>query len=342
MNATGRSEDRGPGFAEAIAHPNIALAKYWGKRDDGDRLPAVPSLSVTLAGMLTRTRVRFDAALDAAELVIGGAQASVGATARVAALLDRVRSASGRLERARVESANDFPTASGLASSASAFAALAAAATAAAGLSWSAARVSDLARRSSVSAARSVLGGYVELPAGRAGDLELPALPVASSDHLDLRIVVAVTREGPKDIGSTEGMLHTTRTSPFYAAWVAHAPSLCARVRDAVLARDLEALGAAAEESALCMHASAIAAAPGLIYWTGATVEAIAEVRRLRARGLAAWATIDAGPHVKVITTPADEDAVTRAIAGVPGVLRTIATRPGPGATVVAGAPAER
>jgi diphosphomevalonate decarboxylase len=254
-------------------------------------------------------------------------------------LLDRVRAASGRVDHALVESDNDFPTASGLASSASAFAALAAAATTAAGLAWPASRVSDLARRSSVSAARSVLGGFVELPVGQPGAEELVAEQVATPDHLPLCIVVAVTREGPKDVGSTEGMLHTTRTSPYYAAWVAHAPVLCARVRAAVLARDLEALGAAAEESALAMHASAIAAAPGLIYWTGATVEAVAEVRRLRARGLAAWATIDAGPHVKVITTPADEGAVTAALRGVPGVLRTIATRPGPGATVVVRGP---
>lgn len=323
------------GTAEAIAHPNIALAKYWGKREDGERLPSVPSLSVTLLGMRTRTRVRFDAALSADELVLAGAAASAQATARVSALLDRVRGASGRHEKARVESDNDFPTASGLASSASAFAALAAAATAAAGLTYSEASMSDLARRSSVSAARSVLGGFVELPAGCAGDVALAAVSVAPPDHFPLRIVVAITREGPKDVGSTEGMLHTTRTSPFYPAWVAHAPSLCARVRAAVLARDLEALGAAAEQSALCMHASALAAAPGLIYWTGATVEAIAEVRRLRARGLAAWATIDAGPQVKVLTTPGDEEAVTRALSAVPGVLRTIATRPGPGATVL-------
>jgi diphosphomevalonate decarboxylase len=330
-------EQRGPGTAAATAHPNIALAKYWGKREDGDRLPAVPSLSVTLAGMQTRTRVSFEPGLAADELVLGGARAPAQATARVAALLDRVRAASGRREHARVTSDNDFPTASGLASSASAFAALAAASTAASGLAWSPAEVSDLARRSSVSAARSVLGGFVELPAGSAGDRVLAAVPVAPAEHWALRIVVAVTREGPKDVGSTEGMLHTARTSPFYPAWVEGAPALCARVRAAVLARDLEALGVAAEESALRMHATAIAAAPGLVYWTGATLEALAEVRRLRARGLAAWATIDAGPHVKVLTTPEDEAAVTAAIAAVPGVLRTIATRPGPGAVVSAG-----
>jgi diphosphomevalonate decarboxylase len=324
-----------PGRATAVAHPNIALAKYWGKREDGHNLPAVPSLSVTLAGMTTTTTVAFDAALAADELVLDGLPAGAGPTGRVAGLLDRVRAASGLEERARVESANDFPTAAGLASSASAFAALAVAATAAAGLSWSPVRLSDLARRTSVSAARSVFGGFVELAAGRAGEEELAAVPVAESAHWPLRVVVAVTREGPKATGSTAGMLHTQRTSPYYPAWVESAPALCARVRAAVLARDLPALGVAMEESALAMHACAIAARPGLVYWTGATVDALEEVRRLRAQGVAVFATVDAGPHVKAVTTVAEAARVEAALAAVPGVTRTFVAEPGGGARVV-------
>jgi diphosphomevalonate decarboxylase len=328
--------------ATAIAHPNIALAKYWGKRDFGHNLPAVPSLSVTLAGMATVTTVTFDPALSEDELTLGGVTYRAGAPenddkprSRVSGLLDRARAAAGVATRARVVSANDFPTASGLASSASAFAALALAASSALGLSWPAARVSDLARRTSVSSARSVFGGFVELAAGAPGDESLAAAPIAPPDHWPIRVVVAVTREGPKDTGSTEGMLHTTRSSPYYPAWVEGAPELFEAVKRAVLARDLEALGDAAEASALRMHAAAIAASPGLLYWTGATVEVLTEVRRLRARGTLAFFTIDAGPHVKVITTEADEPAVTRFLAGIPGVLRTIVTRPGEGARVV-------
>ena len=321
--------------ATASAHPNIALAKYWGKRDDGHNLPAVPSLSVTLDGMCTTTTVAFDEALDRDLFERGGAPAADGPTKRVVALLDRVRAASGVALRARVTSSNDFPTAAGLASSASAFAALALAATHAAGLRWDAAQASDLARRSSVSAARSALGGFVELRAGRTGDTYLPAEAVAGPDHLPLRVLVAVTREGPKPTLSTEGMLHTQRTSPYYPAWVETAPALEARVRQAVLARDLEALGVAAEESALRMHAAAIAACPGLVYWVGATVTVMEEVRRLRGAGTLAYFTIDAGPHVKVLTTPEAEAEVAAALARVPGVTRVIPTRPGEGARVV-------
>jgi diphosphomevalonate decarboxylase len=322
--------------ATAIAHPNIALAKYWGKREDGHNLPAVPSLSVTLAGLRTVTTVAFEPALPADVFTLGAVLAGKGPTARVVALLDRVRAAAGTSLHAAVSSANDFPTAAGLASSASAFAALALAATAAAGLGWDAAGISDLARRSSVSAARSALGGFVSLRAGEAGDDVLAAEQVAAPDHFPLRVLVAVTREGPKPTLSTEGMLHTQRTSPYYPAWVETAPALFARVQQAVLGRDLEALGVAAEESALRMHAAAIAARPGLVYWVGATIEVMEEVRRLRARAVPAYFTIDAGPHVKVLTTPADEAAVEAALAAVPGVTRILRAAPGPAATLLA------
>jgi diphosphomevalonate decarboxylase len=324
--------------ATAIAHPNIALAKYWGKREDGVNQPAVPSLSVTLAGMATTTTVAFDPALEDDSFMLGGAKADEGARKRVVLLLDRVRRASGLTARATVSSSNDFPTASGLASSASGFAALAFAAAAAAGLDTDPSFVSDLARRSSVSAARSAFGGFVELPIGHEGEQSLSAVPVAPADHLPLRVVVAVTREGPKAVGSTDGMLHTVHTSPYFPAWVAAAPGICKRVRDAIRSRDLEALGVAAEESALAMHATSIAAKPGLLYWIGATVEVLEEVRRLRTRGLLAYATIDAGPHVKVLTTPGDEPKVREALEAVPGVKRTIVASPGEGARLAGGA----
>lgn len=322
--------------ATAVAHPNIALAKYWGKREYGANLPAVPSLSVTLAGMATTTTVTFDASLKADALTLGGAPGAETPARRVTEMLERVRLLAGIREHAHVKSANDFPTAAGLASSASAFAALAVAATAAAGIQLAPAAASDLARRSSVSAARSVFGGFVELPAGQIGDERVSASQVAPSDHWALRIVVAVCREGPKEVSSSDGMRHTARTSAYFPAWVETAPALFARVRDGLVRRDLEQLGTAAELSALMMHAAAMAAAPGVIYWKGATVEALEEVRRLRHRGIAAYATIDAGPHVKVITAAEDAPAVERAMAQVPGVLRTILARPGEGARLEA------
>lgn len=320
--------------ARAVAHPNIALAKYWGKLELPGNLPAVPSLSVTLSGMQTATTVCFDPVLAADRVVLQGEEASAEASARVIALLDRVRSAAGIETRAFVESANDFPTASGLASSASGFAALALASVCAAGLDGELAKVSDLARQSSASAARSLFGGYVSLEAGSPEKSFLPARQIAKPEHWDLVVVVAVTTEEAKKVGSTSGMLATARTSPLYEGWLRGAPFIYERVLQALLARDIEALGAAVEQSALAMHGTAMGADPPIVYFRPATIAALDRVRALREEGTLAYATIDAGPHVKVLAEASNLDAVTKALREVPGVERLIVAHPGPGATV--------
>ena len=251
--------------ATALAHPNIALAKYWGKRDGDGNVPAVPSLSVTLAGMCTRTTVSFDATLVDDELVLNGeAQASDAITkVRATQMLDRVRAAASTSSRARIVSTNDFPTASGLASSASGFAALALASVRALGLDWTAEQVADLARRSSASAARSIFGGFVELDGGIGDDEDAKrgaARPVGGPAVLDLRVVVCVTTEAAKATSSTDGMKATQAQSPYYAAWVADAPHSHRMMRAAVLAGDFARVGELAERSALAMHACAMAA----------------------------------------------------------------------------------
>ncbi len=151
--------------------------------------------------------------------MLNGGEADARATGRVSKLLDLVRARAGISERAQVESSNDFPTAAGLASSASAFAALALAATRAAGLSLEDRELSILARRGSGSAARSIFGGFVEMHRGsRADGADSFAEPIVAD--WDVRLVIAVTTQGPKATLSTDGMRHTAETSPYYEAWV--------------------------------------------------------------------------------------------------------------------------
>ncbi len=118
--------------ATAIAHPNIALAKYWGKSDVEHNIPAVGSLSITLDGLTTTTRVSFDPNFGEDRFLLSGSEVPAMAT-RVSQCLDRLRRVVGSDLYALVESENDFPTAAGLASSASGFAALVVAADSALG-----------------------------------------------------------------------------------------------------------------------------------------------------------------------------------------------------------------
>ncbi|HEX2571160.1 MAG TPA: diphosphomevalonate decarboxylase [Polyangia bacterium] len=326
--------------AVAVARTNIALVKYWGKRDNALNLPATGSLSLTLDGLETRTEVIFgggeapegsQAPLD--RLILAGVEETGVARTRVSRFLDLVRARAGRTERALVRSHNNFPTAAGLASSASAFAALALAATRAAGLVVPPAELSVLARRGSGSAARSIFGGLVEMHRGeRADGSDAVAEPLA---EWDLRLVVAVCGEGRKATLSTDGMRHTAETSPYFRAWVeTHEADLTA-ARAAIRTRDLQALGEVMEYSCLKMHASALAARPGVIYWSGVTVEAFHLVRALRAGGTGVWFTNDAGPHAKALCAPADAPRVAEALAALPGVTRVITCAPGAGAQVI-------
>jgi diphosphomevalonate decarboxylase len=311
----------------AVAHANIALAKYWGKADVAANLPAVPSLSLTLEALRSRTRVTPDTALEADAVALDGSLATGRARERVVALLDEVRALAGTRTLLRVESHNDFPTAAGLASSASGFAALALGASAALGAELPLATLSSIARKASASAARSLFGGFVALRLGAES-----AEPVLAAREFPLDMVIAVTATGPKETSSTEGMRHTLATSPYYRAWVEAAPGLFAEVERAVRARDLEALGVLVEQSALAMHASMLAARPALVYFTPATLRAMERVRALRKAGTLAFYTMDAGPHVKVLCTPENASAVASALEAVEGVERVIVSGAGPGA----------
>jgi len=320
--------------ASARACANIALAKYWGKADAKWNVPAVPSISLTLDQLVTETQVRFDSALKDDVVRLDGRRATAREAQRVVAMLDRVRHEARFRLRAKVTSHSRFPTAAGLASSASGFAALAAAASAAAGLPFNARRLSALARASSASAARSIYGGFVELPAGRHGDSDLAARPIAPLEHWNVRLVVALTEPGPKKVGSTEGMERSRKTSPYYQAWLKSAPKWSRKIKRAVKERDLDMLGGAMEQSTFAFHCCAMTAAPPILYWAPATLAALCCVRGLRARGVGAWATMDAGPHVKVLCAVGEAARVRQALDRTEGVTRTWLARPGPGVEV--------
>lgn len=315
----------------ARACANIALVKYWGKRDSMFNLPAAGSLSLTLAALVTETTVEWGA-FERDELVLNGTAAPADSE-----FLDLVRTLAGFDKRARLVSENRFPTASGLASSASGFAALALAASRAAGLDLAPRDLSILARRGSGSAARSIYGGFVRMHAGTQLDgTDAYATPIETTFTDDVRMVIAIVGGGvPKTHGSRDAMEHCAATSPLYRAWVDSVPRDLETAEAAIAKRDIQALGELAEANALAMHASAIAARPAIIYWQPATLAALARVRELRARGIAAWATMDAGPHVKVLTTPGDADRVATSLRNVDGVTATTISEAGPGATVI-------
>jgi len=311
--------------------------KYWGVRDPELVLPYNSSVSVTLGTFRSRTRVRFDAGLDGDRVVLNGAVAAGPPRLAVVRMLDRVRDRAGEVAPAEVVSENNFPTASGLASSASGFAALAAAASAAAGLSLSPRELSRLARLGSGSASRSVFGGFVLWRAGtRADGQDSYARELYGERHWpELVDVVALIADAPeKEVRSAEAMQATVRTSPDYPGRLEGLPARIAKVVRAIGARDAERLFPLIMEECDSFRDVCETTRPPLDYLTPASRAVLSEVRALnRAAGrpIAAY-THDAGAHVHIFTLARHVRAVRRSVGAVPGVERTIVVRPGPGA----------
>jgi diphosphomevalonate decarboxylase len=314
--------------ATAVANPNIALIKYWGRVDDALNLPANPSLAMNLAALTTVTTVEFRPGLVADVVLIDGQAAEEPALGRVVRHLDRVRAMAGISTPAWVASRNDFPAGTGLASSASAFAALSAAASHAAGLSLGVADLSRLARLGSGSACRSVPAGFTLWSGDR--DEASFARQIAPPEHWDLHDVVAIVSETHKDVGSDDG--HSlASSSPFHNARLAAIPVQLERMRAGIESRDLQAIGPTMEADALAMHAVMMTSHRSLLYWQPATIAVMREVRRCRAGGLAVYFTMDAGPNVHCMCEREDAPAVAEKLRNISGVHDVLVSGPGSG-----------
>ncbi|PPF44268.1 diphosphomevalonate decarboxylase [Pseudoclavibacter sp. AY1F1] len=318
--------------ATAIAFPNIALIKYWGKRDEALIIPQTSSLSLTLAVYPTTTTVSLLSESAPHEVLQDGAPMPQAAAAKVARFLDHVAELAGTTRAARVETSNAGPTGAGLASSASGFAALAAAASAAYGLDLSPRDLSRLARRGSGSASRSIFGGFAVWNAG-SDDLTSYAEPVDDA-RIDAAMVLGIVNAGAKPISSRDAMRRTVETSPYNAPWVATNPTELAFMRDALRRGDFTAVGEISERNALRMHAAMLGAVPPVRYLTAGSMALLDAVAELRNTGLEAYATMDAGPNVKTLCRSAEAASVRDALAAAAPGIEFVIAEAGPGVSV--------
>ena len=312
-------------MATALAHANVALVKYWGKRPDGENVPATASLSIALAALSTYTQVR---AAKRDEIRFDGHVVRDAKIERLVAAMARV----WRLPPLALHTRNDFPTGAGLASSASGFAALVTAIDGEFRLGLSETERSIWARRGSASAARSIAGGFATLEE-RDGDWS--ATTILPKDAWPLEVVVAITSTATKSTPSTIGMELSRTTSPFFPAWLQSTPADFQDARRAVAARDFAALAGVAEHSCLKMHALTLSTRPGLLYWNEATLAGIRLVKELREAGTPVFFTVDAGPQLKAVCLPGCGKKVAAALAAVPGVLRVVGSGVGGGARLL-------
>ncbi|WP_412990353.1 diphosphomevalonate decarboxylase [Pediococcus siamensis] len=316
----------------ARAHTNIALLKYWGKKDSELILPYNDSISLTLDQFYTDTSVEFSQHLKKDEISVDEKPLTGSGLTRAKRVLDLVRGQAQIHTAARVYSTNHVPTSAGLASSASAFAALAAASAKAAGLTLDKRALSILARHGSGSASRSIFGGFVHWHAGTDNQSSY-AESIQSKVDWDINLITVLINTNEKKVSSTNGMQSVVKTSPFFPAWVKAAQADVAPMTEAILNKNLAKLGTLAEENAMRMHATTFGADPSFTYFQPQTLAILNTVRNLREQGVKCYSTVDAGPNVKVICAKADNELLLTQLAKIVGHDALSICNPGPGVT---------
>ncbi len=317
----------------AQASPNIALIKYWGNRDSEYRIPSNNSLSMTLGELTTTTQIQLDPSLPHDELWINDQFAEAPAQLRASALLAMIRQKVGSEVMARVNSQNNFPMGTGIASSASAFAALSVAGCAAYELELDSRALSRLARRASGSAARSIFPGFVEL---HAADREEEAYAEAflPETHWDLVDLIAVVNPEHKAVSSSAGH-RLAETSPIQTARVTDTPRRIKACKRALEEKDFDRLASIVELDSNLMHAVMISSEPPILYWEPGTITIMQHVTSARQSGIEVCYTIDAGPNVHCICTDASLASVRERLESLRFIEQIYVCRPGPGATLL-------
>ena len=320
---------------KARAYTNIALIKYWGKKNESLILPMNNSLSLTLDAFYTETEVSFSEAYTEDQFYLDNQLQDEKATKKISAFLDIVREKAGTTKKAKVISQNFVPTAAGLASSASGLAALAGACNEALKLGLDDQALSRLARRGSGSACRSIFGGFVEWEKGY-DDQSSYAHPISSDGFEDhLAMVFLLLNEQKKDVSSRDGMRRTVETSSFYQGWLDSVEADLYQLKQAIKTKNFQLLGETMEQNGLKMHGTTLAARPPFTYWSPDSLKAMQAVRDLRNQGIPCYFTMDAGPNVKVLVQKDHLDKVKTTFSDLFSSQQVISAFAGPGMTII-------
>lgn len=283
---------------KAFAPINIALCKYWGKRNDELNLPVTSSLSISMGHLGTTTKVSIH---DRDQVVLNGEEIDPSGSfaRRLFEYLDRYRGDDD--PHYLVETESNIPIAAGVASSASGFAALVLALNELYGWKLSTRDLSILARLGSGSASRSVASGFVEWHAGAREDGMDSYAEAWAETWPDLRIGLVTVSTTEKPVDSRTAMKRTMQTSPLYEGWPGRSAEDLDQLRTAIREKDFNLLGETAESNALAMHEIMFTANPPVNYWLPESKTAMDGVREARSAGIDVYFTMDAGPNVKMI-----------------------------------------
>lgn len=293
--------------------PNIALIKYWGKRNTIKNLPAVDSISITLDNLWTEMNVMFSSDLSNDELFIN--EKKQNNISRVKNCIDSI--CGEQRDYASIMSRCNFPISAGLASSSSSFSALVVAINSLMKKKWNTQLLANQAGSVSGSAARSILGGIVKL---NNEPEKIRITQLLSPNDWPLRVVIAITDKKEKAISSSKAMKLSADTSPFYSSWVEDQNDDIKEANSFISKKDFEGLASISEHNCMKMHSIMWTTRPSIVYWNSTTIDCMQAIRDLQRNGESVFFTIDAGPQIKAICLPENEEKIAKKLNEIKGV----------------------
>jgi len=301
----------------AIAHPNFALIKYWGKKDSNRNRPAMSSISVTVDSMISKTKI-FRNSQSNHQLFINGIEESD--LSKILPPLEYLSEFSRADEYLVIESQNNFPTSSGLASSASGIASFVTAYEAHYDLCLDINHKVKASMLGSGSAPRSLIGGFVLMDHKD----NFRCSQILKEPEWPLDVLICIVSKEPKEISSRDGMEISKKTSPIYQDWLDVNGKHINLALDAIKDKDMAALENVTEENCKLMHKVMKTSKPSISYMTDVTHSCLTEIENLRSSGHSLFYTIDAGPQVKIICDPKSTEIIRDRIIDKTSVLDVV------------------
>lgn len=284
--------------AQAFAPSNIALCKYWGKRDTALNLPLTDSLSISLGDLGATTSV--EVCSDKDHYYLNGQRQTANSPffLRLHSFLDLFRSK--KTPHFKVESTLNIPYAAGLASSACGFAAITEAINKLLQLELSKETLSQISRLGSGSASRSHWHGFVQWHAGHSHDgRDCFATPI-NEIMPSMRLGLILTTQASKLISSRQAMQQCFPNESSRHQWQLLTREIMEKLQIAIQQKNWATLGQAAQMHAHAMH-QLIEKHCGRIYHNEVTNDIKKTLLGLQQDGLHVFWTQDAGPQMKLL-----------------------------------------
>ncbi len=312
----------------AIAHPNFALIKYWGKTDSINNFPAMSSISITIDTLYSTAKVSFDSSLKKDLWVLNDIeQESLG---QIEPTINYLKSFKAVKDPCVIKSINNFPTAAGLASSASGVASIVIAINEFFNLNLSEKELVDAAILGSGSAPRSLYPGFVHL-----NKKDYSCETILDTNEWPLKIIICQTSSDKKLVSSREGMRISKLTSSYYEAWVNDQDNDINKALKAIKTKDFDLLGEVSEDNCKKMHKVMETSQPPLIYRNLTTYLCVQKIKEMKFIGIGIFYTIDAGPQVKIICKAKHADQVISEMKSIPNIQDIIEVNLGQGARLI-------